>query len=290
MNETPNMHWTSGAAWTVGILTHSPQQLATDSGVLFHAGRDDFDDYLFAVVADSQIDELLLFQHIGSPDEGTEVQVDTSVGRDDALNAIARQLGMDIRSFSWITPYRSFPESVIGAGWRLEDKVLVPPKASDDVRTRTDVLLVEALRLAKTMPRGLKVVTTAKNIKALVTATKEIQVTATRGGKSESLRPRMMTIVSGSNVRSAAVSEASSLIEAADDDSIVLLSFGSPAGRRSRRSRPIRQAKQVRTTAIRRNAVLAGMIPASRSDLRVYVNREEISRVDRRSTGVTYIW
>lgn len=126
MSDVQIARWPTGFPWTIGILDRTPDQLAATRGIEFSYSRDDLDDFLFASLSDSQIGDFRLFRHVGSPDQGLEVQVDTSVTQDSALNALFRVTGLDIRAFSWITPYRSYEEALAGAGWRSEDGTLLP--------------------------------------------------------------------------------------------------------------------------------------------------------------------
>lgn len=118
--------WPNHRYWTVGILALPPEEIARP-GVQFILDADDLGPLLATTISDSQIGEFEVVRHHESPDHGTEVRVDIGVSRDDALNAVARTLGFDSRSFSWISPYRSYRESVVGAGWSFDGEILVPP-------------------------------------------------------------------------------------------------------------------------------------------------------------------
>lgn len=104
-----DIEWPGGACWTIGVLKHSPEQLASSPiPIIFTDGSDGLDEYAVAAVFDQQISQLLLVRHLHSPADGTEVMIDVGVSRREGLLAVARCLHLDIRDFEWVTPYASF--------------------------------------------------------------------------------------------------------------------------------------------------------------------------------------
>jgi hypothetical protein len=107
----PVTAWPSGDGWTIGTLSLEPEELAERLGIEFESGRDDLDAYRLAAIAESQVGQLWLFAHENAPQGGTDIIVDRSVTRDIALGALARTLGIDIRSFDWVNPYAECPSA-----------------------------------------------------------------------------------------------------------------------------------------------------------------------------------
>jgi hypothetical protein len=112
----PLERFPSGDAWTVGVLTQSPNELAERFGLSFEVGIDDLDSYKLAAIAEPQVGQFWLFAHDQAPFGGTDVMVDSAVSRDEALCAVWRALHLDVRAFAWLSPYEVQPSGRADSG------------------------------------------------------------------------------------------------------------------------------------------------------------------------------
>ncbi len=103
--------WPNGDYWTVGILAATPQQLSEHLGLTFTRSEADLGAFALAVLVDDQVGQIWLVSLKASPQPGTDVRVDLGVARDEAMNALWRSTGLDIRSFTWVNPYPAHPWS-----------------------------------------------------------------------------------------------------------------------------------------------------------------------------------
>ncbi len=111
---TPLRYWPSGNGWTVGILDRLPSQLES-VGIVFERDSDDLDSFRLAAIADEEIDQFWLFSRDHAPIQGTEVIVDAAMDRDTALDAVARQLGLQRDAYLWTSPDARLSDLVASA-------------------------------------------------------------------------------------------------------------------------------------------------------------------------------
>ncbi|MBI2764776.1 MAG: hypothetical protein HYX53_02565 [Chloroflexi bacterium] len=90
--------------WDIGILKANPEDLASRFGIEFAEDSDDFDRFALAALDGDAVGQLWLFRYLRSPGPGTEVLVDVTVSRTDALAAVKRTLGLSRKDFLWINP------------------------------------------------------------------------------------------------------------------------------------------------------------------------------------------
>ncbi|MCC7363308.1 MAG: hypothetical protein IT303_02965 [Dehalococcoidia bacterium] len=129
--------WPSGMGWTVGALRGRPPQLAAHLGVAFETGIDNLGEFDLAAI-EAPFGQYWLFQHRDAPGDGTDVIVDAAVSRDDALDAVARDLGIDCAELqrermSWVNEHASAPELALLRGNSDEHE---KPGAGDAPRPR----------------------------------------------------------------------------------------------------------------------------------------------------------
>jgi hypothetical protein len=101
--------WPSGEGWTVAVLRSSPATVAKRWRISFSDGADGLGPFKLAAIEEPAVGQIWLFAHSNAPVRGTEVVVDASVSRDDALAALWRELKIDVRSLSWLTQHQIHP-------------------------------------------------------------------------------------------------------------------------------------------------------------------------------------
>lgn len=94
------------------------------------AETDGLGAYSLAALDGGSAGQLWLVSYDHDPDPGTEVWVDISVARDEALEALWTEARWDIRAFLWVNPYPAYPGSPrLGEAMGIAQLRLTPREA-----------------------------------------------------------------------------------------------------------------------------------------------------------------
>lgn len=93
----------SGESRPIAVLLAEPNDLAARHGLRFEAGRDDLDDFRFAVLDLGADLEVSLVRHRGDPNPGTVVRVDAATDAEAALGRLEAALGLTKGDILWRT-------------------------------------------------------------------------------------------------------------------------------------------------------------------------------------------
>lgn len=109
VTQVPAQAWPSGDSWPVAALDATAAELTQRFGLHFESDVDGLGVYQLAALEDRRVGQILLTWRDHPADRATVVEVDTAARRDDVLNALWRQLQLDIRALEWVTPFMKFP-------------------------------------------------------------------------------------------------------------------------------------------------------------------------------------
>lgn len=102
---TPWERFPSGDSCCLAVLCDPPEELSTQYGIRFEKGVDNFDLFQLAAVElenGERYGQFWLFRYQNSPEQGTEVLVDSEADLGRALQSFMTAFGLDFDDLVWV--------------------------------------------------------------------------------------------------------------------------------------------------------------------------------------------